>query len=187
VVQDPKQVKGKKPFIGAYAMSVEAEARALAYCGWDWKTDLNDRYQRGGYGSSKDEKTGEIKWQTYHRLNEIWAKHGIEWVGEIIPSEKPGYDPGIEGTKAAAHSYAKWYSHDVWAMVVGKVVAEYKGMCKYWILADEMEYGHHEQRLPKNGRERCRSGWEGGEYGAERAGSGRETTKKPPRAPISMG
>jgi hypothetical protein len=145
VVQDPKSVKGKKPFIGAYAMSVEAEARALAYYGWDWKTDLNDRYQRGGYGSSKDEKTGEIKWQTYHRLNEIWGKHGIEWVGEIIPSEKPAYDPGVEGTKAAAHSYAKWYSHDVWAMVVGKVVAEYKGMCKYWILADEMEYGHHEQ------------------------------------------
>jgi len=133
VVPNPAAVFGKKPFIGTYAQSVEAAMKQCARLGFDWNAPLNDRIFRADYVTKR---MGVYEW--FDHLVKRWKEHGIDFVGEVLPNEKPRWDDGVLGTQPAAGVSQPFFVLDIWRTQVRQMVSHYTDVTD-WILADEAE------------------------------------------------
>lgn len=133
VVPNPASVFGKKPFIGTYAQSVDAAMKLCARIGFDWNAPLSDRVFRA---DQVTKRMGNYEW--FDHLVKRWGEHGIDFVGEVLPNEKPGWDDGVLGTEPAAGVSHPFFVLDIWRNHVRQMVSHYTDVTD-WILADEAE------------------------------------------------
>jgi hypothetical protein len=107
--------------------------KLCARIGFDWNAPLNDQIFNAKYVSKR---AGEYQW--FDHLVKRWRDHGVDFVGEILPNERPSWDEGILGTEPAAGVSQPFFLLDNWRAHVRALVGHYKDT-SYWVLADEAE------------------------------------------------